>query len=71
MIGDRLDTECVQPLSADLSSEHLHCNSIAFGINGGIKTLMVLTGISAREHFEKPGAPTVPQYLANSLGDFA
>lgn len=44
---------------------------IQFGINGGIDTLLVLTGINQRPDFEKEGAPTVPKYVVPSLGDFA
>lgn len=45
--------------------------SIDFGVKGGLKTLMVLTGVSQKADYQKPGAPAVPQYVADSLGQFA
>lgn len=44
---------------------------IAFGINGGIDTLMVLTGVNSKSDYEEEGAPTVPHYVVQSLGDLA
>ncbi|CAO1622039.1 unnamed protein product [Sympodiomycopsis kandeliae] len=43
---------------------------IDFANRGGIKSLMVLTGISTKEEIDKEGAEIVPDYLMNSLGDF-
>lgn len=42
---------------------------IAFGREGGIKTLMVQTGISSKAEIDAPDAPIVPDYLIKSLGD--
>ncbi|BGO93953.1 hypothetical protein NBRC10512_007000 [Rhodotorula toruloides] len=44
---------------------------IAFGNQGGIATLMVLTGIDKREDFEKEGAVARPTYVVDALGDMA
>lgn len=55
-------------LTLTLSDRH---HSIDFGIQGGLKTLLVLTGVSQKADYEKPGAPTVPHFVANSLGQFA
>jgi len=44
---------------------------IAFGVNGGISTLMVLTGVDSKADYEEEGAPVVPHFVVNSLGDFA
>jgi len=44
---------------------------ILFGLNGGISTLMVLTGVSKRADFEEEGAEVIPDYVTESLGDFA
>jgi 4-nitrophenyl phosphatase len=44
---------------------------IAFGNNGGLTSLLVLTGINKRSDFEQPGAPVVPRLVVGSLGDLA
>ncbi|GAA6027338.1 hypothetical protein JCM8097_002606 [Rhodosporidiobolus ruineniae] len=44
---------------------------IAFGNQGGIHTLMVLTGIDSRADFEREGAVAVPTYVTQALGDLA
>ncbi|GAA5928737.1 uncharacterized protein JCM15063_003954 [Sporobolomyces koalae] len=44
---------------------------IKFGVDGGIDTLMVLTGVNKRPDFEKEGAVAVPTYVVDGLGDFA
>ena len=43
---------------------------IEFAINGGIASLMVLTGISKKEEIEGEDAKIVPDFLVQSLGDF-
>lgn len=43
---------------------------IDFANRGGIKSLMVLTGISTRGEIEGDGASIVPDFLVESLGDF-
>ncbi|KNC86747.1 hypothetical protein SARC_01126 [Sphaeroforma arctica JP610] len=40
---------------------------IEFGLQGGMKTLMVLSGISTEAEIQKPGAPTVPHFYADSI----
>ncbi|KZT26090.1 2-phosphoglycolate phosphatase [Neolentinus lepideus HHB14362 ss-1] len=43
---------------------------ILFGQNGGLSTLLVLTGITHIEDIEGPNASTiVPEYVTNSIGD--
>jgi ribonucleotide monophosphatase NagD (HAD superfamily) len=42
---------------------------IAFGHNGGMKTLLVLTGISQLKDVRDPNNTIVPDYYINSLGD--
>jgi 4-nitrophenyl phosphatase len=43
---------------------------IQFGIEGGLGgTLAVLTGVSKKEDWEAEGAPTVPAYYIDRLGD--
>jgi ribonucleotide monophosphatase NagD (HAD superfamily) len=42
---------------------------IAFGRNGGMKTLLVLTGISQLKDVRDPSNTIVPDYYINSLGD--
>lgn len=42
---------------------------IDFANRGGIKSLMVLTGISTKEEIDAQGAEIVPDYLLQSLGD--
>lgn len=42
---------------------------IEFAKEGGIASMLVLTGISKREEIEGEGAKTVPTYLIDSLGD--
>ena len=44
---------------------------IAFGINGGITSLLVLTGVNKRVDFEPAGSPIVPHLVIDSLGDLA
>ncbi|GAA5960374.1 hypothetical protein JCM21900_003532 [Sporobolomyces salmonicolor] len=44
---------------------------IKFGVQGGIDTLMVLTGVNTRQDFEKAGAVAVPTYVVDGLGDLA
>ncbi|GAA5885088.1 hypothetical protein JCM16303_006397 [Sporobolomyces ruberrimus] len=44
---------------------------IKFGVQGGIDTLMVLTGVNKRPDFEKEGAVAVPTYVVDGLGDFS
>ena len=44
---------------------------IKFGVQGGIDTLMVLTGVNKREDFEKDGAVAVPSFVIQSLGDLS
>ncbi|WFD31318.1 4-nitrophenylphosphatase [Malassezia sp. CBS 17886] len=41
---------------------------IAFGANGGIDTMLVLTGIAALADVDKPDAPAVPTYVVDGLG---
>lgn len=42
---------------------------IEFAVNGGIASLMVLTGISTREEIEGEDKQVVPDFLIQSLGD--
>ncbi|KAK9763968.1 hypothetical protein K7432_008924 [Basidiobolus ranarum] len=42
---------------------------ILFGINGGLKTLLVLTGISKEQEIMDQEQPIKPDYYANALGD--
>lgn len=42
---------------------------IQFGINGGLGTLLVLTGVDKEETILADNAPTVPKYYANKIGD--
>ncbi|GAA5857355.1 hypothetical protein JCM5353_002559 [Sporobolomyces roseus] len=44
---------------------------IKFGVQGGIDTLMVLTGVNKRRDFEREGAVAVPTYVVDGLGDFS
>ncbi|KDN32893.1 hypothetical protein RSAG8_14019, partial [Rhizoctonia solani AG-8 WAC10335] len=45
---------------------------IQFGKNGGLDTLLVLSGVTHLSDISGPNAsPTVPDYVVNSLGDFA
>ncbi|GAA99236.1 uncharacterized protein L969DRAFT_86460 [Mixia osmundae IAM 14324] len=44
---------------------------IAFGKNGGIKTLLVLTGVQKREDYQAKDAEVVPDYVIESLGDLS
>ncbi|PLW56720.1 hypothetical protein PCANC_01668 [Puccinia coronata f. sp. avenae] len=44
---------------------------IAFGINGGLSTLLVLTGVVSRADLSQPDAKILPEYVVDSLGDFA
>ncbi|GAA6015076.1 hypothetical protein JCM11491_001651 [Sporobolomyces phaffii] len=44
---------------------------IKFGVQGGIDTLMVLTGVNKRKDFEREGAVAVPTYVVDGLGDFS
>jgi len=44
---------------------------IAFGINGGLSTLLVLTGVVSRADLAQPQAKILPEYVVDSLGDFA
>ncbi|CAG8607638.1 3028_t:CDS:2 [Ambispora gerdemannii] len=44
---------------------------IQFGINGGIFSLLVLTGVSKEKEILANDAPIVPNYYVESLGDFA
>ena len=44
---------------------------VAFGKTGGIRTLMVETGVHAREDFAKDGAKVKPDYLLRSFGDLS
>lgn len=42
---------------------------IAFGQNGGMQTLLVLTGISQLKDVEAPGNTVHPDFYLSSLGD--
>lgn len=43
---------------------------IQFGKNGGLATLLVLTGITKEAEITGPNAsPTVPDYVTRSIGD--
>ncbi|EJD51795.1 p-nitrophenyl phosphatase [Auricularia subglabra TFB-10046 SS5] len=42
---------------------------IEFGQNGGISTLLVLTGVAQESDITGPNATTVPEYLTSSIGD--
>ncbi|CAG8598040.1 10812_t:CDS:2 [Ambispora leptoticha] len=44
---------------------------IQFGINGGISSLLVLTGVSQEKEILANDASIVPDYYIKSLGDFA
>lgn len=44
---------------------------IAFGTNGNIATLMVLTGVSTEEEAVDPNQPIKPSYIIQSFGEFA
>ncbi|SCZ99199.1 BZ3500_MvSof-1268-A1-R1_Chr3-1g05871 [Microbotryum saponariae] len=43
---------------------------ILFGVNGGISTMLVLTGINTRAEAEAEDAVAKPTYIVDSLGDF-
>jgi len=42
---------------------------IQFGKNGGLTTLLVLTGITSEESLTEPNQPIVPDYVTASIGD--
>lgn len=42
---------------------------IAFGINGGLSTLLVLTGVVTSSDISQPDAKILPEYVIDSLGD--
>ncbi|EGC35089.1 hypothetical protein DICPUDRAFT_152608 [Dictyostelium purpureum] len=42
---------------------------ILFGINGNIKTLLVLTGISKLEEISQPNSPIIPNYYTDTVSD--
>ncbi|KAF9542286.1 hypothetical protein EC957_002170 [Mortierella hygrophila] len=44
---------------------------IAFGANGNIATLLVLTGVSTEEEAVDPNHPIKPSYIIQSFGEFA
>ncbi|SCV74069.1 BQ2448_6501 [Microbotryum intermedium] len=44
---------------------------ILFGVNGGISTMLVLTGINTRAEAEAEDAIAKPTYIVESLGDFS
>ncbi|KAG0302055.1 hypothetical protein BGZ98_007818 [Dissophora globulifera] len=44
---------------------------IAFGINGNIETLLVLTGVSTEEEAMDPEQPIKPTYIIQGFGEFA
>ncbi|GAA5907683.1 4-nitrophenylphosphatase [Sporobolomyces salmoneus] len=44
---------------------------IKFGVQGGIDTLMVLTGVNKTEDYEREGAVARPTFVVEGLGDFA
>lgn len=44
---------------------------ILFGINGQLSTLLVLTGVVKKAEIEKPDAKIIPEFVIESLGDFA
>ncbi|RIB02303.1 2-phosphoglycolate phosphatase [Gigaspora rosea] len=44
---------------------------VQFGINGGISTLAVLTGITAEKDLLVNDAPIIPDYYMTSFGDFS
>jgi 4-nitrophenyl phosphatase len=43
---------------------------IQFGINGGIATMLVLSGISTRTEIDAADASIIPTYCVDSLGKF-
>ncbi|KAH9817874.1 HAD-like domain-containing protein [Melampsora americana] len=44
---------------------------ILFGINGQLSTLLVLTGVVKKAEVEKSDAKIIPEFVIESLGDFA
>ena len=42
---------------------------IAFGVNGGLRTLLTLTGVNSLADAQAPDAIARPDYVVDSLGD--
>ncbi|KAI0342378.1 2-phosphoglycolate phosphatase [Trametopsis cervina] len=68
--------ECIKakhdfdPKRAIMVGDRLNTD-IEFGKNGGLATLLVLTGITKEAEITGPNAsPTVPDYVTGSVGDF-
>lgn len=72
MIGDRLDTDVRNlPPRYQLARWLSVLAQILFGLNGGVSTLAVLTGVNKLQDFNQPDSKIKPKYYVNSLGDLS
>ncbi|KAJ1025892.1 hypothetical protein NDA16_002518 [Ustilago loliicola] len=69
MLDCIIATKHFDPKRAIMVGDRLNTD-IEFAKQGGIASLLVLTGISKREEVEGEHAKTVPDYVVDSLGDF-
>ncbi len=68
MLDCIIATKHFDPKRAIMVGDRLNTD-IEFAKEGGIASMLVLTGISKREEIEGEDAKTVPDYLIDSLGD--
>ncbi|PWY99028.1 2-phosphoglycolate phosphatase [Testicularia cyperi] len=68
MLDCIIATKHFDPARAIMVGDRLNTD-IEFAKAGGIASMLVLTGISKREEIDAKDAPTVPDYLIQSLGD--
>ncbi|KAJ1036554.1 hypothetical protein NDA13_000086 [Ustilago tritici] len=69
MLDCIIATKHFDPKRAIMVGDRLDTD-IEFAKQGGIASLLVLTGISSLDEIQGVGAKTVPDYVVDSLGDF-
>ncbi|MBW0506969.1 hypothetical protein O181_046684 [Austropuccinia psidii MF-1] len=70
MLDCILEKHHLEPSRSCMIGDRLDTD-IAFGINGGLSTLLVLTGVVTRADLSQLNAQILPEYVVSSLGDFA
>lgn len=71
LILDQLSADCGQPVKREcvcMVGDRLDTD-ILFGKRGGLKTLLVMTGVSTSHDLETASADTRPDYVLDSLAD--
>lgn len=68
LIDHILEIERVQRSKICMIGDRLDTD-ISFGINNGLQTLLVLSGVTSRNHLSSDTNKILPQYIANSIAD--